>query len=187
MMGESIQSKHTVYESFSTEEVNQLENEDKLIRVLQPHVVQRINDCLETSRHKIDPFIVEHGGAVYFSLLTISSPTQRQQAFRKIQQWQTGVDVDLSSLPRPLHQLLQPHKAMSQRLLRVLILGGTAGIIAGILAMAVSMLIVFAVELILGESFDVFGDMQITAVSFVIFSVLGWMVTTPIIWNRLNQ
>jgi hypothetical protein len=186
-MGEVIQSTHTAYNSFSPEEVSRLEDEDKLIRVLQPHVLQRINDCLATSPHKIAPFIVEHGGAIYFSLLSISSATQRQQAFRKIQQWQTGVDVDLSSLPRPLHQLLQPHRAMSQRLLRVLILGGAAGIIVGILAMAVSMLIVFAAELILGESFNVFGDMQITAVSFVIFAVLGWMVTTPVIWNRLNQ
>ena len=76
---------------------------------------------------------------------------------------------------------------MSQRLLRVLILGGAAGIIAGILAMAVSVLIVFAVELFLGKTFDVFGDMQITAVSFVIFAVLGWMVATPVIWSRLNQ
>lgn len=169
------------------EEILRLEDEEKLLRVLQPDILTRIRQCQATSRQKIEPFIVENNGAVYFSLLNVKDAEQRHQVVRKIQQWQMGVDVDLSSLPRPLHQLLQPHRALSQRLTRVLILGGITGTIAGILAMAVSILAIAIAELVWGKTFDVFGGMQITAVSFVIFSVLGWMAATPFFWNRFER
>lgn len=174
-------------QTFTAQEIFRLEDEGKLLRVLQPDVLERVKDCLATSRQKIEPFVVECNGAIYFSLMTVADPEQRQRAIRKIQQWQTGVDVDLSSLPRPLHQLLQPHRAISQRLLRVVMLGGIAGTIAGILAMAVSILVISAAELVLRTTLESFGEMQITAVAFVIFAVLGWMVATPLIWNRFDQ
>lgn len=186
-MGDIIQANQPVPRNLSAEEISRLEDEEKLLRVLQPDVLERIRRCLATSRQKIEPYIVENNEAFYFSLMNVKDTEQRSRLVRKIQQWQLGIDVDLSGLPRPLHQLLQPHRALSQRLMYVLVLGGIAGTIAGVLAMAVSVLAVSAVELILGTAFDAFGEMQVTAVSFVIFAVLGWMAATPFFWNRLDR
>ena len=186
-MGDYTTIKPPSQPVLTAQEVIQLEDEGKLLRVLQPDVLERIKDCLATSRQKVEPFIVEWNGAIYFSLMSMRDPEQRQRAIHKIQQWQIGVDVDLSSLPRPLHQLLQPHRAISQRLLWVVMLGGIIGIIAGILAMAVSVFAISVAELVFGITSEAFGDMQITAVAFVIFAVLGWIVVTPIIWNRLDH
>lgn len=182
-----MQSKQTIQLSFTAQEIAQLENEGKLLRVLRPDVLDRIRRCLATSRQKIEPFIVEFNGAIYFSLMNIADPVQRQQAVRKIRKWQTGIDVDLSGLPRPLHQLLQPHRAISQRLLQSLLMGGVLGTVAGVLAMALTIVLTSFAELVLGTTAEMFGDMQITAVSFVIFAVLGWMVATPLMWHRLGK
>jgi hypothetical protein len=186
-MGDYVLPEPSSQPILTAQEVIQLEDEGKLLRVLQPDVLERIKDCLATSRQKVEPFIVESNGAIYFSLMSMRDPEQRQRAIHKIQQWQVGVDVDLSSLPRPLHQLLQPHRAISQRLLRVALLSGIVGIIAGILAMALSIFAVSVAELVFGTTPEAFGDMQITAVAFVIFAVLGWIVVTPLIWNRLDR
>jgi len=186
-MSNLVQSDQLAPTNLSAEEVLHLENEEMLLRVLQPDVLERIKQCLATSRQTIEPYVVEVDEAIYFSLMNVKDVKQRHRVIRKIQQWQMGVDVDLSSLPRPLHQLLQPHRAFSQRLMRVLVLGGITGTIAGVLAMAVSVLVVSAAELALGTSFDAFGGIQITAVSFVIFSVLGWIIATPFFWNRFDQ
>lgn len=186
-MGEFAYSEQTRQRAFTLEEVLQLEQEEKLLRVLQPDVLERIKQCLAISRQKVEPFIVECNGAIYFSFLNIADLEQRCRAIRKVQQWQTGIDVDLSSLPRPLHQLLQPHRAFSQRLMRGLVLGGIVGTIAGVLAMAVTILVVSAAELILGTTLGSFGEMQITAVAFVIFAVLGWMIASFYFWNRFNR
>ncbi|MCB9422900.1 MAG: hypothetical protein H6667_24080 [Ardenticatenaceae bacterium] len=171
----------------SAEEILQLENEEKILRVLQPDILERIKQCPTASRQRIEPFVVENNDAVYFSFLNVKDAEQRRSFVRKIQQWQLGIDVDLSNLPQPLHQLLQPHRVHSQRLMRVLILGAITGTIAGVLAMAVSVLVISGTELILGASFNAFGEMQITAVAFVIFAVLGWMVATPFFWHRSKQ
>lgn len=186
-MSEHTPAKQATLQMLTAEEILRLENEEMLLRVLQPAVLERVKHCLATSRQKIEPFIVECNEAVYFSLMSIADPEQRHQTVRKIQQWQTGKDVDLSSLPRPLHQLLQPHRAISQRLLRVVLLGGIAGTFVGILAMAVSIPIISVAELFLGTTLEAFGELQITAVAFVIFAVLGWIITTPLIWHRFNQ
>lgn len=186
-MRDFVQSNQLATHMLSAEEIIRLENEDKLLRVLQPDILKRIRQCQVASRQKIDPFVVENDDAVYFSLLSIKDAELRHQVVHKIQQWQMGIDVDLSCLPRPLHQLLQPHRALSQRLMRVLILGAIAGTIAGVFAMAMSVIIVSVADLVLGTPLDAFGGMQITAVSFVIFAVLGWMAATPLLWNRLDQ
>jgi hypothetical protein len=186
-MSELLRTNQDSLPGLSSEEIIRLENEEKLLRVLQPDVLERIKQCLVTSRQKIEPFIVENDGVIYFSFSHIKDVEQRHQAIRKIQQWQTGLDVDLNSLPRPLHQLLQPHRAFSQRLMQVLILGGITGTITGVLAMAVSILATSAVELVLGASLDAFGEVQITAVAFVIFAVLGWMAATVFFWNRFDR
>jgi hypothetical protein len=186
-MSNFVHSNQLASHILSAEEIIRLENEEKLLRVLQPDILKRIRQCQATSWQKIDPFVLEHNEAVYFSLLNVKDAEQRHQVVQKIQQWQLGIDVDLSGLPRPLHQLLQPHRALSQRLMRVLILGAIAGTIAGVLAMAISIIVISVAELALGTSFDVFGGMQITAVSFVIFAVLGWMAATPFLWNRLDR
>ena len=186
-MSNFVQLKPSALNELSAEEIIQLENEEKLLRVLQPDILNRIRQCQATSQQKIEPFVVENNKVVYFSLLNIEDAEQRHQVMRKIQQWQMGIDVDLSCLPRPLHQILEPHRALSQRLMCVLVLGGISGTIAGILAMAISIIIVSVAELVLGTTLNAFGDMQITAVSFVIFAVLGWMVSTPFLWNRLDR
>jgi hypothetical protein len=186
-MSNSVQANQPPPIKLSDEEILQLENEEKLLRVLQPDILRRIKQCQATSQQKIEPFVIENNEAVYFSLLNVKDTEQRHQFVQKIQQWQMGIDVDLSGLPRPLHQLLQPHRAFSQRLMRVLVLGAMTGTIAGVFAMAMSIIIIAAAELALGISLDAFGDMQITAVSFVIFAVLGWMAVTPLLWHRFNR
>ncbi len=186
-MSNFVQANQPSPIKLSDEEILRLEDEEKLLRVLQPDILRRIKQCQATSRQKIEPFVVENNEAVYFSLSDVKDTKQRHQFVQKIQQWQMGVDVDLSGLPRPLHQLLQPHRALSQRLMRVLVLGAVAGTIAGVFAMAMSIIIIATAELALGISLDAFGDMQITAVAFVIFAVLGWMAATPLLWHRLNR
>ena len=75
-MGEFAYSEQTGQRTFTLEEILQLEQEEKLLRVLQPDVLERIKQCLATSRQKVEPFIVECNGAIYFSFLNMADQEQ---------------------------------------------------------------------------------------------------------------
>ena len=62
-------------------------------------------------------------------------------------------------------------------------MGGVVGTMIGVLAMAVSILAVAAFDLFLGACLDEFGGIQIAAVSFVLFAVLGWLSTAVFLWR----
>ena len=171
----------------SPKEIMELEAEGKLIRALRPDIKRRVLYVLAKSGDNPHPYVLECDGLVYLSIMGIEDEAQRKRAYRLIQQFQIGVEVDLSSLPAALHEILQPEHHRSRLLSYALVLGGICGTVIGVMAMAISVLAIALTDLLLGTSLDEFGGMQITAVSFVIFTVLGWIVTTPFIQRRLNQ
>ncbi len=172
--------------AISAEDAAQLEAAGVLLRVLKPDMKQRLLSALKTAAHEIHPYVATCGEQVYISFAKISDETQRQRANYLIRQCQIGAKVDLSSLPSPLHRFLQPNTTRSRLPAHILALGGIAGIIIGILAMAVSILATAATELLFKVSLNEFGGMQITAVAFVIFAVIGWGLATMYFWRRLR-
>ncbi|MCP4428610.1 MAG: hypothetical protein GY803_29340 [Chloroflexi bacterium] len=164
--------------SLSATAVIQLEDEGKLVCILQPEIKARLQRLIATSASETRPYLVESGDQVYISIADIENETQRRRVHDLIQRYQIGLNVDLSGLPNPLRQLLQPQPPT--KTLRALAFCGMMGLALGILAMAVSILAIAAVELALQVTLDEFSGMQITAVSFVIFSVLGWILAVAL-------
>ena len=68
-----------------------------------------------------------------------------------------------------------------------LILGGFAGIVIGILAMAISILMINFAQLINNQVMAEFAGVRMTAVTFVTFDVLGWVAATFTVWHRLKE
>lgn len=170
----------------SPAEAARLEAEGLLLRILKPDIKRRLLRSLDSSPHEIQPYVATSGEQVYISFARIGNEAQRQQANFLIRQYQVGAKVDLGSLPAPLHRLLQPDSVRPGFSSQVLALGGIAGVVIGILAMAVSILATAATELLFQVSLNEFSGIQITAVAFVIFAVIGWLLATIYLWRRLK-
>lgn len=71
--------------------------------------------------------------------------------------------------------------------LRILILSAFAGVFIGVLAMAITILVKTMAALAVGASAEAATGMDITAVIFVLFSVVGWLVTAALAWRKLKS
>jgi hypothetical protein len=157
----------------STKDAALLEQEGKLVCILQPAIRRRIQHIMDASKGKGHPLITQSGDQLYLSLTDIGNEAQQAQAYHLIQRFQAGLTADLSALPAPHRQLLAPQQR-PLRSLRGVTICIILGVAFGILAMAVSILAIAAAELVLKTTLDEFSGLQITAVSFVIFTALGW-------------
>jgi hypothetical protein len=166
-------------------EVERLAQEGELLRVLRPNLRAKIERGLVLNSQAA-AYVVQSNGEIYLSFTCISDKYQRQQAYQLIQRYQLGEPVDLSPLPEPLHHLIQPKPTYMERFTAALILGGVLGTLIGVLAMAISIQAIAATELITGTAVDGFANLQVSAIIFVIFSVVGWVVVTAFIWHKFR-
>ncbi len=170
----------------STDEIARLEQEGQLLRVLRTDLKEHIEHVLNVSPNKAHPFVTVSGEQVYLSFASLHTKEQRQEAHELLRRCQLGADVDLSRLPPDLQQLIQPACTQPQRLLRSLLIAVILGIVIGVLAMAITVLVISALKSILHVSLDELGGVRITAVSFVLFAVLGWMGSAVYFWRRIQ-
>ncbi len=171
----------------SATDVSRLEKEGVLLRVLKPSVQKRIRHVLTSRHHEAHAYVVVSGDQMFISVAHVGNDRERKQILDMIRQCQIGSRVDLSGLPAPLRHLLEPDCVESRRLSRVAVLSGFTGVLLGILAMAISIPLIAAVELVLHAPLHEFGGMQITAVAFVIFTVLGWMLSAVFFARRIKK
>ena len=82
--------------------------------------------------------------------------------------------------------MVQPELTQIGRLIGALTLGAFAGLIIGVLAMAVCTLVLNLIELIAGKPVAGFAGLPITAVSFVLCGTLGWIISAVVAWNKLK-
>lgn len=165
--------------------IDTLLEDGKLLRVLSPEIRARIERVLP-AHTETQQFIIESDGQLYLSFISITDPSQRQQMVRLIQRFQSGEQVDLASLPAALQQLLQPELTQFGRLLGAVFLGSFVGIGTAILALAIGTLLlnVLPVLGVLGGSEP--DTVSLTAIIFVVFGVLGWLVGSFVAWRRLQ-
>ena len=90
----------------------------------------------------------------------------------------------------PKNQAISPDKnkvEQSQpRFIKAFVVGAFAGVFIGLLAMALSILIVGIMSLFLPELTFQLAGISVTAVTFVVFCALGWIGATLIIWHKLS-
>lgn len=163
-------------DTLSTKTAAQLESEGKLVCILKPAIRERTERLIADSAEPGFPFIAQSGDQLYISLAGIEDEVGQAQAYDSIQRFQAGLPTDLSALPIALQQLLDPKQRQSHSL-RGVTFCIFLGVAFGILAMAVSILAIAVAELILKTTLDQFSGLQITAVTFVIFTVIGWALS----------
>lgn len=182
---EELDTNKAEYNPYSSAEINHLIAEEKLLRLLRPDVIATVRRALQ--QHDVQDDVIVNGDELYLSFLAIGDAAQRQHLYRLIQRHQMGERVNLDMLPGHLRRLLQPELTGMGRLLGALLLGASGGIIIGVLAMAISILLVNLLDLLIGSIRNEFAGMGITAVTFVVFSFLGWGASTMIAWRRLRN
>lgn len=170
----------------SPADVDQLVAEDKLLRILTPDVQTSVARMLaahvDSARH-----LVQCEGQLYFTLAEVTDSAERARLIGLLRRYQLGEPVSLDALPASLRQLLQPNLTPVGRLLGALVLGAAGGFAIGVLAMAICTLILNALALSSAAVILNIAGMRITAVTFVIFSALGWAAATFIAWRRLRR
>ncbi|MCA9959398.1 MAG: hypothetical protein R3E31_08795 [Chloroflexota bacterium] len=172
--------------TYSAAEIDHLVAEGKLLRLLQPDVKATVEKALR-QHNEAHTYVLESDGELYLSFHTIEDTQQRQRIYQLIQRHQTGERVNLNALPAYLKQLLQPELTWTGRFLGAVLLGTFGGIALGILAMAVSILIFNILGLVTSQVKIEYAGMGVTAVTFIIFSVLGWAASTILAWRRLRS
>ena len=166
----------------SSDHIDALIAEAKLLRILRPDIRQRVEHALQREDLACG-YVVEAQGQIYLSLDSITDAQERQGVYELIQRYQLGERVSLQGLPKTLRPLLQPEATRLGRLMGALILGAFWGLACGILALALAILLENIFALFGSESIQLFG-MGFTAVAFVIFSTLGWVGGTLALWRR---
>ena len=78
-----------------------------------------------------------------------------------------------------------PNRPVTPRFITVFILGAVGGVFAGVLGMAVTILILGFLRLIFPDAVFQMGGMQVTAVVFAIFCALGWFGFSLFLWHKL--
>lgn len=182
---EKINATSIFADSYSATEIDHLVAEGKLLRLLQPDVKETVARALR-QHDRARTYVVENEGELYLSFHTIEDEQQRQRIYQLIQRHQSGERVNLNALPDHLKQLLQPEFTWTGRLLGAVLLGALGGVALGILAMAVSILIFNVLGLFMDQVVFEFEGMGLTAVTFIIFSTLGWAAGAILAWRRLH-
>lgn len=155
------------------------------VRIVRADLEKRVRKSISTN-NALRQYVTHQNGQLYFALDAIENPQQRQQVRRQLQLIQLGETRNIGQLPTPLQQLFEPEWTPIGRFVAAATIGLAVGIASGTLAMATSLLLTAVTELIIGHTMntDLIG-MQVTAVAFVIFSVLGAALTITRIWHRI--
>lgn len=165
----------------STDEIHKLVAEGKLLRILRPDLKEKIQRAVMAGA-PAHPYIVQYDGEIYLAFYNIRDPYQRELAYRLVQQMQAGGEINLSQLPAPLRTILEPGLISRNRLSTAFALCAFIGTISGVIGMAISVL----VTTVLSTPVSHFAGMDITAVVFVVFCVLGWFTSAMLVWARFK-
>lgn len=163
------------------QEITQLVEENKLLRILRPDLRQKLRQIWTRSQGR-NPYIIENGEHIYLSLADIRDDRERQHLYHLVQRYQTGEHVNLNPLPSPLRQLIQPELTQASRFLGALLFGALGGIVIGVFALAIGILILATTAVTIGLRLA--NEVQLTSFIFVTFSALGWVAATTYFWRR---
>ncbi len=163
-------------------DVDNLISEGKLLRILHPTIKGQVQQALQ--RGDLSPYVVEDEGHLYISLTQVADEKERDYFYRLIQRYQSGEPVNLKALPPTIQHILQPELTRMGRMLGAVLLGAVAGIAVGVLAMALTILIVDVVTWLTNRPVGVFAGMELTAVSFVVFTFVGWAAAGILAWCK---
>lgn len=171
------------------DEIQSLIAEGKLLRILRPDLRENIQHLIQVNasdnphvvNHNVDHVVV-HQGEIYLSFQGIDDPRQRERIYHLVQQLQAGGAINAALLPAPLRAILEPGQVRRNRLAAALVLCAVTGVVSGVVAMAISVLATTVLSTPAGH----FAGMDITAVVFVVFCVLGWFTSAVAVWARFK-
>ncbi len=159
-------------------DIDHLLDQRKVLRILQPTLRQQIENALRRNPALTD-YVVYHRSEMYLSLESIHNAERRAQFYDLIQWYQIDPDVDLHKLPSGLRACLQPKQNRQGRLMGALVLGALAGILLGLMGMAVGVL----VTAVFGMPNENVETMVVT-VTFIICCTFGWAAATYYFWHK---
>ncbi len=163
-------------------DVDSLVSENKLLRILQPAIEEQVKQ--DWRRNKPSPCVVEYDGHLYISLSQVEDEAKRKYFYRLIQQHQTGERVNLKELPQPIQHILEPELTQAGRMMGAILLGSVAGIVVGILGLALTIFVVNGITWLTSRSFGQIAGMELPAVSFVVFTFVGWAAAGFLAWCK---
>ncbi len=164
-------------------EIDSLVAEEKLLRILHPNVREQVWQSMGRSS-EARQYVVVSGEHLYISLAHIGDEKERDRLYRLIQRHQSGEEVDLQLLPWPIRQILQPELTRFGRFLGGVLLGLVVGIGTGLLAMALAMVLHSAIEGFLQQEIRPLQGIDVTAVSFIVFTCVGWVAAAVVAWRN---
>lgn len=157
--------------------IDLLLHQRKLLRILQPSLRQQIEEAIRLEP-ALKSYILQHQAEIYLSLESIGDPQQRTQLYDIIQGYQIDANVDLRKLPTGLRACLQPQKQRQGRLIGALAVGLVAGILLGLMGIAVGVLAT-AVFGLGNES----TSAMVPVATFITCYALGWAAVTYYLWH----
>jgi hypothetical protein len=155
-----------------------------VVRVLQPALAEQLQSRL----HKeplLSEYIIYQDKQIYLSLQHIQDSRERDQIYQQIMAFQIRREGEgnLRQLPSPFREMLAPQYQQMWNLLKSFAIGGIVGIVVGILAMAV-----VALGITVGVVTEETGiGLGLSAISFLVFAVLGSLGSSILVWKQLNQ
>ncbi|MCA9972725.1 MAG: hypothetical protein KC425_21045 [Anaerolineales bacterium] len=179
-------ASHALIKQISQPDVDQLLAEDRLLRVLTPALQALITKTLTTNTEGAQ-HLMQCNGTLYFSFVDVADAQERTRLVNLLRRYQLGEPVTLDALPAELRRLVQPNLTQTGRLLGAVLMGAVAGFVVGVLAMAICILLINILELLSSAIILEIAGMGITAVTFIIFSTLGWAAATLVAWRRLRH
>ncbi len=166
-------------------ELEYLLKEKKMVRILRADLKARIAVLL-MEHEELRPFIIRNENEFYLNLTSIADPKKRRQIYNLLQRYQLGESVSLNLLPPPLQPLVHTQTSPTSRILGIIIMGSVAGVISGVLAMAIGILAAAAFELATGVRTSGLAGIETTAIFFILFGALGWLFSAVFLWRRLR-
>jgi hypothetical protein len=124
--------------------------------------------------------LIQRGDHLYLSLRDIADEAQRREVAWAVMRLQMGAIIQPHTLPEPLKTALMPSLSRPSPLLQSLMLGGAAGVIGGVLIMA----LVGLVMMVFTTQTDSYVGIAATAVSFVLSGTAIGCSVTVYFWRR---
>lgn len=163
------------------DEIQSLIAEGKLLRILRPDLRENIQHLIQVNASD-NPHVVVHQGEIYLSFQGIDDSGQRELVYHLVQQLQAGAVIDTALLPAPLRAILEPGHVRRSRLAGAFVLCVLIGVASGVIALAISVLATTVLDMPVAY----FAGMEVTAIVFVVFCVLGWFTSAVIVWARFK-
>lgn len=157
--------------------IEALLEERQVVRILQPTLRRQVEEAIQLNP-ALNQYVLSSQGEIYLKLNSIPNPQRRGQFYDLVQRYQIDPDVNLEKLPNGLRACLQAKTHRQGRLMGAIVLGALAGILLGLIGMALSVLLTSMVGLA-----HVPWEM-VTAITFVVCLALGWAAATYYLWYK---